>query len=67
MKFVAFVVIAVAAQPPRPPPPHQKSNGPPLTLRDEADLLFCFLICLVKFPAREGNSRRRRVSSNPGN
>ena len=51
----------------QPPPPHQKSNGPPLTLRDEADLLFCFLICLVKFPAREGNSRRRRVSSNPGN
>ena len=38
-----------------------------IILRDEADLVFCFLICLVKFPAREGNSGRRRVSSNPGN
>ena len=28
---------------------------------------FCFLSCLVKFPAREANSWRRRASSNPGN
>ena len=63
---ICSIVFGGFAHPP-PPHPHQKSNGPPLTLRDEADLLFCFLICLVKFPAREGNSRRRRVSSNPGN
>ena len=35
--------------------------------RDETDLVFCFLSCLVKFPALEANSWQRRVSSNPGN
>ena len=34
---------------------------------DETDLVICFLGCLVKFPAHEGNSWRRRASSNLGN
>ena len=33
----------------------------------KTDLVFCFLSCLVKFPAREANSWRKRASSNPGN
>ena len=35
--------------------------------RDETDLVFCFLSCLVKFPALEANSWQRRASSNSGN
>ena len=37
--------------------------------RDETDLVhvFCFFSCLVKSPAREANSWRRRASPNPGN
>ena len=38
-----------------------------LTLRDRTYLVFCFLGCVVKFPAREANIWRRRASSNPGN
>ena len=38
-----------------------------IIFRDETDLVFCFFGCLVKFPAREANSWRRRASSNPGN
>ena len=38
-----------------------------IIFRDETDLVFCFFSCLVKFPAREANSWRRRVSPNPGN
>ena len=38
-----------------------------MIFRDETDLVFCFLSCLVKFPALEANSWQRRVSSNPGN
>ena len=38
-----------------------------IIFRDETDLVSCFLSCLVKFGAREANSRRRRASSNPGN
>ena len=36
---------------------------------NETDIahVFCFLSCLVKFPAREANSWRRRASPNPGN
>ena len=37
------------------------------SFRGETDLVFCFLSCLVKFPAHEANSWRRRASSNPGN
>ena len=35
---------------------------------NETDIahVFCFLSCLVKFPAREANSWRRRASPNPG-
>ena len=33
----------------------------------KTDLVFCFLSCLVKIPAREANSWRKRASSNPGN
>ena len=33
----------------------------------KTNLVFCFLSCLVKFPAREANGWRRRASSNPGN
>ena len=35
--------------------------------RDEKDLVVCFLGCVVKFPAREANSWRRKAGSNPGN
>ena len=40
-----------------------------IIFKDETDFahVFCFFICLVKFPAREANSWRRRVSPNPGN
>ena len=38
-----------------------------IIFRDETDLVFCFLGCVVTFPAREANSWRRRASSNPGN
>ena len=38
-----------------------------IIFRDETDLVFCFLSCLVKFPALEANSWQRRASSNPGN
>ena len=40
-----------------------------IIFRDETDLahVFCFFSCLVKFPAREANSWRRRASPNPGN
>ena len=38
-----------------------------IIFRDQMDLVFCFLSCLVKFPAHEANSWRRRASSNPGN
>ena len=37
-----------------------------IIFRDETDLESCFLCYLVKFRAREANSRRRRASSNPG-
>ena len=33
----------------------------------KTNLVFCFLSCLVKFPALEANSWQRRESSNPGN
>ena len=33
----------------------------------KTNLVFCFLSCLVKFPAHEANSWRRSPSSNPGN
>ena len=38
-----------------------------IIFRDETDLVhvFCFFSCLVKFPAREANSWRRRASPNP--
>ena len=32
-----------------------------MIFRDETDLVFCFLSCLVKFPAREANSWKRRA------
>ena len=38
-----------------------------IIFRDGTDLVFCFLSCLVKFPALEANSWQRRASSNPGN
>ena len=40
-----------------------------IIFRDETDFAhaFCFFSCLVKFPAREANSWRRRASPNPGN
>ena len=38
-----------------------------IILRDETDLAFCFLGCMVRLPAREANSWQRRASSNPGN
>ena len=38
-----------------------------MIFRDETDLVFCFLSCLVKFPALEANRWQRRASSNPGN
>ena len=38
-----------------------------IIFRDETDLVFCFLGCVVKFPARESNSWWRRASSNPDN
>ena len=38
-----------------------------IIFRDETDLVFCFLSCLVKFPALEANSWQRRASLNPGN
>ena len=38
-----------------------------MIFKDETDPVFCFLSCLVKFPALEVNSWRRRASSNPGN
>ena len=38
-----------------------------IIFRDRMDLVFCFLGCVVKFPAREANSLQRRASSNPGN
>ena len=37
-----------------------------IIFRDETDLVFCFLGCVVTFPAREANSWRRRASVNPG-
>ena len=37
-----------------------------IIFRDETDLVFCFFSCLVKFPAREANSWRRRASPNSG-
>ena len=38
-----------------------------IIFRDQIDLVFCFLSCVVTFPAREANIWRRRASSNPGN
>ena len=38
-----------------------------IIFRDETDLVFCFLGCVVTFSAREANSWRRRATSNPGN
>ena len=38
-----------------------------IIFRDEKDLVFCLLGCVVKFPARKANSWRRRASSNSGN
>ena len=38
-----------------------------IIFRDERDLAFCFLGCVVKFPTREANSWRRKARSNPGN
>ena len=38
-----------------------------IIFRDEMDLVFCFLGCVVTFPAREANSWPRRASSNLGN
>ena len=40
-----------------------------IIFRDETDLAFCFnslAACVVRFPAREANSWRRRASVNPG-
>ena len=37
-----------------------------IIFRDETDLVFCFLGCVVTFPALEANSWWRRASSNPG-
>ena len=36
-----------------------------IIFRDKTDLVFCFFSCLVRFPAREANSWRRRASPNP--
>ena len=38
-----------------------------IIFRDETDLVICSLGCLVKIPVHEGNSWRRRASSNLGN
>ena len=38
-----------------------------IIFRDQMDLVFCFLGCVVKFPAREANSWRGRASSSSGN
>ena len=38
-----------------------------IIFRDETDLVFCFLGCVVTFLALEANSWRGRASSNPGN
>ena len=38
-----------------------------IIFRDETDLVFCSLGCVVTFPAREANSWRRRATSNPSN
>ena len=38
-----------------------------IIFRDETDLVFCFLGCVVTFPAREANSWRRRATLNPSN
>ena len=40
-----------------------------IIFRDETGLAhaYCFFSCLVKFPAREANSWRRRAGPNPGN
>ena len=38
-----------------------------IIFRDEKDLVFCFLGCVVKFLARDANSWRRKAGSNPGN
>ena len=38
-----------------------------IIFRDETDVVFFFLGCVVTFPSLEANSWRRRVSSNPGN
>ena len=38
-----------------------------IIFRYENDLVLCFLGCVVKLPAREANSWRRKVSSNRGN
>ena len=38
-----------------------------IIFRDQMDLVFCFLGCVVKFPAREANSWQRRASSSSGN
>ena len=39
-----------------------------IIFRDEKDLVFCFLGCVVKFPTRlTANSWRRKAKSNPGN
>ena len=39
-----------------------------IIFRDEKDLVFCFLGCVVKFPTRlTANSWRRKARSNPGN
>ena len=38
-----------------------------IIFRDETDLVFCFLGCVVTFTAREANSWRRRATSNPSN
>ena len=35
-----------------------------IIFRDERDLVFCFLECVLTFPAREANSWRRRATSN---
>ena len=32
-----------------------------IIFRDETDLVFCFLGCVVTFPVREANSWRRRA------
>ena len=38
-----------------------------IIFRDETDLAFCFLGCVVTFPAHEANNWWRRATSNPGN